>query len=171
MKCIFCHKDSTTSKSVEHIIPESLGNKKHVLPKGYVCDECNHYFAVKIEKELLEQPYFISMRSRNEIKTKKDRLVKQKMIFNENRNEVTLDTSNDVLNITLLDNEVFDLIEKGDCHEIYANYVTEPNYPDIIMSRFLAKCAYEFFLYNVGEGHFDDCVRECMTKGSTYEGR
>ena len=73
MQCIFCHKDSSTSKSVEHIIPESLGNKHHYLPKGYVCDECNHYFAIKIEKELLTQPYFISMRSR-----KKRRFVKEK---------------------------------------------------------------------------------------------
>ena len=50
-KCIFCHKDVSISKSVEHIIPESLGNKSHVLPKGYVCDECNNYFARKVEKE------------------------------------------------------------------------------------------------------------------------
>ena len=70
MECIFCHKDSSSSKSIEHIIPESLGNKHHVLLAGYVCDECNHYFAIKIEKELLAQPYFISMRFRNEILTK-----------------------------------------------------------------------------------------------------
>ena len=70
-KCIFCHKDVSISKSVEHIIPESLGNKSHVLPKGYVCDECNNYFARKVEKELLAMPYFISMRSRNNILSKK----------------------------------------------------------------------------------------------------
>ena len=40
MECIFCHKDSSPSKSIEHLIPESLGNKHHVLPTGYVCDEC-----------------------------------------------------------------------------------------------------------------------------------
>lgn len=40
MQCVFCHKNSVASKSVEHIIPESLGNKHHFLPKGYVCDEC-----------------------------------------------------------------------------------------------------------------------------------
>lgn len=79
--CIFCHKESSTSKSVEHIIPESLGNKHHFLPKGYVCDNCNHYFAVKIEKDLLAQPYFVSMRFRNEIITKKGKLVKEKMVF------------------------------------------------------------------------------------------
>lgn len=27
MQCVFCHKDSSNSKSVERIIPESLGNK------------------------------------------------------------------------------------------------------------------------------------------------
>lgn len=40
--CIFCHKDSSNSKSIEHIIPESLGNKEHILPNGYVCDICNN---------------------------------------------------------------------------------------------------------------------------------
>ena len=81
MECIFCHKDSSSSKSIEHIIPESLGNEHHILPAGYVCDECNHYFAIKIEKELLTQPYFVSMRFRNEILTKKGKLVKEKVIF------------------------------------------------------------------------------------------
>lgn len=81
MECIFCHKGASLSRSVEHIIPESLGNKQHILPTGYVCDECNHYFAVKIEKELLRQPYFVSMRFRNEILTKKGKLVKENMIF------------------------------------------------------------------------------------------
>lgn len=81
MQCIFCHKDASTSTSVEHIIPESLGNKHIYLPKRYVCDACNHYFAIKIEKELLNQPYYISPRCRNEIRSKRNRLVKQDMIF------------------------------------------------------------------------------------------
>lgn len=71
MNCVFCHNISDSSKSVEHIIPESLGNKEHILWRGAVCDKCNNYFATKIEKELLDQPYFISMRHRNFIKTKK----------------------------------------------------------------------------------------------------
>ena len=76
MHCIFCHKDSSSSRSVEHIIPESLGNKSMFLPHGYVCDECNHYFAIKIEKDILSQPYFISLRSRTEIYSKKNKMVK-----------------------------------------------------------------------------------------------
>ncbi|RHJ93598.1 MULTISPECIES: HNH endonuclease [Bacteroidales] len=53
MNCIFCTQNSENSKSVEHIIPESLGNKLTVLSKGIVCDECNNYFARKIEGEML----------------------------------------------------------------------------------------------------------------------
>jgi hypothetical protein len=52
MNCIFCHKISDNSQSIEHIIPESLGNKEHTLWKGAVCDKCNNYFATKMEKEL-----------------------------------------------------------------------------------------------------------------------
>lgn len=33
IKCIFCGECSTNSKSVEHIIPESLGNKTLILRK------------------------------------------------------------------------------------------------------------------------------------------
>lgn len=51
MKCIFCKDSSDNSTSVEHIIPESLGNKD-ILPKGIVCDSCNNYFAVKKKSKL-----------------------------------------------------------------------------------------------------------------------
>lgn len=74
MKCIFCKSDSSQSVSVEHIIPESLGNIEHVLPKGMVCDSCNNYFSIKIEKPLLESPYFISLRSQNLIENKRGRI-------------------------------------------------------------------------------------------------
>jgi len=38
MRCIFCMNDSSDSRSKEHIIPESLGNEAHILPRGIVCD-------------------------------------------------------------------------------------------------------------------------------------
>jgi len=53
MRCIFCKADSSTSRSVEHIIPESLGNIEHTLPPGVVCDSCNNYFAREVEKPFL----------------------------------------------------------------------------------------------------------------------
>lgn len=53
IRCLFCGCDSTNSKSVEHIIPESLGNTELVLPRGVVCDKCNNYFSREIENKVL----------------------------------------------------------------------------------------------------------------------
>ncbi len=164
MECIFCHKDSSSSKSIEHIIPESLGNKHHILPAGYVCDECNHYFAIKIEKELLTQPYFVSMRFRNEILTKKGKLVKEKMIFPGvlKSCEVTIQTTEDGLIASFEDKELYNLIKAGKTKTMIAPYIPAPKYPNTIMSRFLAKCAYEYALYNMKEDEYDLCVQELL---------
>lgn len=164
--CIFCHKDASTSKSVEHIIPESLGNKHHLLPKGYVCDKCNNYFSVKIEKELLAQPYFVSMRFRNEILTKKNKLVKERIRFPEVciNAEAILQTSLKGMTISFDDDVLYKKIQDEKIKTIELSYIPEPTYPNRILSRFLAKCAYEFFLYNVGKDKYDLCVQELLGK-------
>jgi HNH endonuclease len=71
MRCIFCKSDSTKSRSIEHIIPESLGNIEHILPRGVVCDTCNNYFARKVEGPLLETPWFRHARSRQWVPNKR----------------------------------------------------------------------------------------------------
>jgi hypothetical protein len=71
MRCIFCKTDSAGSRSVEHIIPEALGNVEHVLPRGVVCDACNNYFARKVEGPLLETKWFRYARSRQIITNKR----------------------------------------------------------------------------------------------------
>lgn len=168
MQCIFCHKDSSTSKSVEHIIPESLGNKEHFLPKGYVCDECNHYFAIKIENELLSQPYFVSMRFRNEILTKKGKLVRQKMVFPGamRSTDVVMQTTENGIIASFDDDELYEAIKAGKTKTMIGAYIPEPEYPNKTMSRFLAKCAYEYFLYNMGKEKYDLCVQELLCKES-----
>lgn len=168
MICIFCHKDSSLSKSVEHIIPESLGNKYYYLTKGYVCDECNHYFAIKIEKSLLSQPYFVSLRHRNEILTKKGKLVKQQMFFPEasKYTEVTMQTTNKGIVCSFDNEELYKTIKEKGIHTMIGPYIPEPEYPNNIVSRFLAKCAYEYFLYNMGEDKYDICVTEFLGKES-----
>lgn len=40
--CLFCLGADGGFNSVEHPIPESLGNTELVLPKGVVCDRCNN---------------------------------------------------------------------------------------------------------------------------------
>lgn len=166
MQCVFCHKDSSTSQSVEHIIPESLGNKHHFLPKGYVCDECNHYFAIKIEKELLSQPYFVSLRFRNEILTKKGKLVRQKMIFPGalKCTDVVMQTTENGIVASFDDDELYEAIKAGKTSKMIAPYIPEPEYPNKVMSRFLAKCAYEYFLYNMDKDKYDLCVQELLGK-------
>lgn len=74
MRCIFCKEPSHASKSVEHIIPESLGNTRHVLPKGIVCDSCNNYFAREVEGPILNHPMLRNHRAWNGIRTKKGKL-------------------------------------------------------------------------------------------------
>lgn len=169
MQCIFCHKDSSTSRSVEHIVPESLGNKLHVLSKGYVCDSCNHYFAVKIEKELLEQPYFRSYRFRNEILTKKDKLVKESAIFPSafKSTEITMQTTDEGIIASFNDEDIVKIINKNGGKGIMITAGTlSPEYPSQIMSRFLAKCAYEYFLYSMGESNYDLCIQEFLAEDS-----
>jgi len=165
MQCIFCHKDSSNSKSVEHIIPESLGNKEHFLPKGYVCDACNNYFSIKIEKELLAQPYFVSMRFWNDIKTKHGRFVKEPFIF-----PYIMDISpvsyNPEEKIVYIENDsVVNAIISGKCNKAFSLFYDEPDTPNALMSRFLAKCAYEYFLYNMGKDKYDLCVQEYLGRG------
>jgi hypothetical protein len=71
MICIFCKHNSDASRSIEHLIPESLGNEDHALPPGIVCDGCNKYFAIKIEKPLLDTTYFRDLRYRKKLANKK----------------------------------------------------------------------------------------------------
>lgn len=168
--CIFCHKDSSLSKSVEHIIPESLGNKEHILPKGYVCDACNHYFSVKIESQLLAQPYFVSMRRRNDIRTKKGKYVAEEMFFPgaHKISETRFDFEKGVFYIT--DEDVIKSIVEGKCHRAMSLYIEEPEYPNKIMSRFLAKCAYESIFLLGGEHDYLLWLKERDNKDCMFQG-
>jgi hypothetical protein len=74
MRCIFCKADSSSSISVEHIIPESLWNTKQILPRGVVCDSCNNYFARKVEKPFMAAPAFTHLRFHEAVPNKKGRI-------------------------------------------------------------------------------------------------
>jgi hypothetical protein len=66
--CLFCLRTDGGFVSVEHPIPESLGNSELVLPKGVVCDRCNNgplaeldqcltdFFPLKIRRTTLGIP-------------------------------------------------------------------------------------------------------------------
>jgi hypothetical protein len=74
MKCIFCKANSDGSISIEHILPESLGNKEHLLPRGVVCDSCNNYLSREVEKRILTSGIFRLIRNDRQISSKKGRI-------------------------------------------------------------------------------------------------
>jgi hypothetical protein len=74
MNCLFCKEDSGSSRSIEHIVPESLGNTKATLPPGIVCDPCNNYFARKVEKPFLESLPVLALRFFQLIPNKRGRV-------------------------------------------------------------------------------------------------
>ena len=147
MKCIFCKNYSDNCVSIEHIIPESLGNKEHVLPKGVVCDSCNNYFAVKIEKPLLELPYFRSARFRNEIENKKGRPTLDKGIMG---GIVSIGKDEQGLHIMSENPIVAKGIMEGSIKHMILAYNSEPESNDINVSKFLCKAALESLIYRVG---------------------
>jgi len=74
MQCLFCKNDSSDSRSIEHIIPESLGNLRSTLPPGVVCDKCNNYFSRKVEKPFMELAPIMQLRFHQEITSKRGKV-------------------------------------------------------------------------------------------------
>lgn len=163
MRCIFCKTNSENTKGVEHIIPESLGNTEHKLPKGTVCDKCNNYFAIKIEKTLLGNRYFKNLRFRNKIHSKKNRIPPEKgLLIHPNGGWIDLYTSvseNDLI-LDINNSEQIELITSGKINSVAFEVVKLPENTDLIMSRFLAKTAIEAFTYKLlhEEGWLDEIV-------------
>ncbi|HET6225425.1 MAG TPA: HNH endonuclease [Bacteroidia bacterium] len=143
MKCIFCKQDASSSKSVEHIVPESLGNKNNVLPKGIVCDGCNNYFSLKVEKKVLEMSYFQSLRYRNGIESKKNRIPKGKALIPITKYEADVIIHKNKPIEVILDTASFELIEKGEIKHFILPFNSEFPKEDKIFSRFLAKIGLE----------------------------
>ncbi len=145
MQCIFCKNDSTSSASVEHIIPESLGNKRYFLRKGIVCDTCNNYFATKIEKPLLELPYFVSVRHRNIIQNKKGKIPNDSGILlapTAGLVNFHIDKSGKA-SIIVDDDSVMQFILSNDTFSIVKPINDNAPIDNSLMSRFLGKVSIE----------------------------
>lgn len=146
MRCIFCKQISDSSKSVQHIIPESLGNKDLILPSGTVCDSCNQYFAIKIEKPMLEMKYFQNVRFRNQIKSKKDRNIPYKTLFpHKDGGWFDMYMLDDSLAFRGDDSKIINLINDQKVNKMMFEVIDQPSMPSANISRFLAKTAIEAF--------------------------
>lgn len=145
MRCIFCKSDSTKSRSIEHIIPESLGNTEHVLFRGAVYDTCNNYFARKVEGPLLETPWFRHARSRQWVQNKRG--LTPPMIGLVPGARMPARVWLDGPNLTLEgrneweQHALTDAILTGRANSVYIPIVEAIDQP--LMSRFLAKVALE----------------------------
>lgn len=80
MRCLFCKRPSDGARSIEHIVPESLGNvrgnERYLLPRGAVCDGCNNYFAREVEGPLLSHRSFRNLRAWYQVPNKKGQMPK-----------------------------------------------------------------------------------------------
>lgn len=151
MRCIFCKQPSDNSKSVEHIIPESLGNTDHVLARGTVCDKCNNYFAIKIEQPLLELSYFVSLRHRNEVENKKGRIPLDKgILFAPTSGIVNFHIDKEGKSISLEDDKLITFIQNNNTFSIVIPVNERPPDNNIYISKFLGKVGLEA-LAKIGE--------------------
>lgn len=147
MKCIFCKKDSSDSKSIEHIIPESLCEDHHTLPIGVVCDLCNNYFSRKIEKPVLESDEFKYLRFHQGIKSKKGKFPRVKALYNNKPIELSRENHKDKNILIVEDNKSYEhaISNKGQL----LIPVTGQSPSEHKLGRFIAKMAVEFLAKRV----------------------
>ncbi len=154
MNCIFCGQDSSNSKSVEHIVPESFGNKTAILRKGIVCDKCNNYFARKVEQPFLEPDTVRMLRQELEIENKRGKLIKEYTYPRVGEEYVKQIHEDLYLIYTKADKTEEDLAaavaEYKQYLEASDKILLEEN---AYTSRLLAKMAVEFFVYYFGSSN------------------
>lgn len=158
MNCIFCKETSIDSKSVEHIIPESLGNKQYILDKGWVCDKCNNYFAIKIEQPLLQIPFFMQHRHDLSIKNKKRRIPsKDGFLLDEYISEAVLHKNkNEHEEIEIDPAILLQLLSEGieEIPLITTTFAAPVN--NDLMSKLLGKMGIEFLTFYAIKNDYDE---------------
>lgn len=85
MRCVVCKEATPGNEPLEHILPEGLGNKDHILRRGIVCGRCNNYFARKVEKPFLELPSVLALRFEQSVPSKRGLVPVRDGIFMQGR--------------------------------------------------------------------------------------
>lgn len=164
MRCIFCKEPSDSSLSVEHIIPESLGNTLQVLPPGIVCDRCNNYFARKVEAPFLNEGTIRALRFHQGVRNKRKRIPPLDAIFMPGKDasklhDITIarregisfqlhsppppTTPDQMLALSLPAPAAYALVHGEGGAILFPDTWKPP--ADVVVTRFLAKCAIEAF--------------------------
>lgn len=146
MRCIFCGNDSSSSRSVEHIVPASFGNSIFILPKGVVCDKCNNYFARKIEAPFLNSEVVLQLRQELEINNRDGKTINR---FADLPTKNIMQISQNLHLVMSQENKTEE--EIGQAVFEYQEYLKRTDElltkPDYNLSRLLAKMAVEAFVY------------------------
>lgn len=149
MRCIFCKQDSSASKSVEHIIPESLGNTTVVLPRGVVCDRCNNYFARKVEAPFFNLLGIDELRFFEGIPNKDGKIPTVNGLINGAKVKIHRSSSgslraehNEALQIECDPQDIDRIINASEMITLAFNDAMIPRESKVV-SRFLAKVAFE----------------------------
>ena len=165
MRCLFCKEDSSSAKSIEHIIPESLGNKTLTLPRGYVCDKCNNYLAREVEKPFLEREDMRLLRFQEDIPSKKNKFP----LLEGNWDGIPVEVKKEIHN-----GEVIpcigmppELLVKILLHPQEHYQMTVPAYTDVLLppqgsitSRFIGKIALEALAHKLSS--LDDSLDQLI---------
>lgn len=152
MRCIFCKEDSTSSKSVEHIVPKSMGCKEHTLPAGIVCDKCNNYFAREVEKPFLEETSIKHLRFEAGIESKKGVIPAISGVLNHQHTAtIHKELRGNFAGHIDVDSEAFESIMSAEhCTIIFPKVADEMFLKDgAIVSRFIGKVALEAFAQRI----------------------
>ncbi len=150
MRCLFCKNNSDNSKSREHIIPESLGNERHMLPPGWVCDNCNNYLSRKVEAPFLGTLYGTMSRFEMAIGNKKGRIPIVTGFHPQSRSLVNLMIDKDGMSIFATQGEdeyrFMNNVRKQRKGSIYVPAAGDPQLSYDI-ARFIGKVALEILAY------------------------
>ena len=156
-KCPFCNADlifesdqqnliNTTSE--EHIIPKSLGNDDLVLKKGIICDKCNNYFALNIEKPFLEMEPIKLLRAYHLVESRKKKVPPLDVLFCGDKAVMQFDKKSHSLFLGVSPETSFKIMnECTPTHIISKGVNIEELKNNYNVSRFLVKVFLELNLY------------------------
>lgn len=178
-KCIFCLAESTEFNTIEHIIPESLGNTEDILVNA-VCDKCQNYFGKEVENYVLSKTPFGFWRTVSGTLNKKGK----KPFFNGTQLEKNArindyhEFSDKGMIFYPSDNETVigvDIDDEKTKSDVLSGIKTTYNLvltPKMLiyMGRFLGKIALEYWHKEFGSNVFDskfDEIRKYVRYGTT----
>lgn len=171
-KCIFCLDESESFNTIEHIVPESLGNTDDII-KGAICDKCQNYFGREIENFVLTKTPFAFWRTIYRTKTKqgKDPFFNMTLYQRHNNklsnfhpfsdNNVIIHPAyafdESIIEAEINNKEILEKIQNGEKNQF--NLVLTPKIL-AYMGRFLGKIALEYWFKFYGENVFEERFNE-----------